>query len=68
MNGLMKNFNLAESSAKDKLAQDFIKTVNPYRSKPSLHLDLRLLAKYVKETNQSIGKLSESELQKFKID
>ncbi len=68
MNGLMKNFNLAESSAKDKLAQNFIKTVNPYRSKPALHIDLRSLAKYVKETNQSIGKLSESELQKFKID
>lgn len=57
MNGLMKNFNVTESAAKDKLAQDFIKTVNPYRSKPSLGIDLRQLAKYAKE-NHPTGSLS----------
>ncbi|MBO4320682.1 MAG: hypothetical protein J5857_09480 [Treponema sp.] len=64
MNGQMKNFDLAELSAKDKLVQDFIKSVNPYRSKPSLNIDLRSLAKYAKETQ---NKLSESEIQKFKL-
>ena len=67
MNGLMKNFNVADSAAKDKLAQDFIKTVNPYRSKPSLGIDLRKLAKYARE-NKSTGSLSASEIQKFKIN
>ena len=67
MNGQMKNFNVADSAAKDKLAQDFIKTVNPYRPKPSLGIDLRKLSKYAKETN-STGAFSASELQKFKIN
>lgn len=67
MNGLMKNFNVAECSAKDKLAQDFIKTVNPYRAKPSLGIDLRQLAKYAKETCKSIGMLTDSEIQKFRL-
>lgn len=68
MNGLMKNFDVEESSAKDKLVQDFIRIVNPYRTKPALHLDLRLLAKYTKETHKSRETLTESEIQKFKMD
>lgn len=50
MNGLMKNFNVTDSAAKGKIAQDFIKAVNPYRTKPSLGIDLRRLAKYAKES------------------
>jgi len=67
MNGLMKNFNVTDSAAKDKIAQDFIKAVNPYRTKPSLGIDLRRLAKYAKE-NKSTGAFSASELQKFKMN
>ncbi len=65
MNGLMKNFNIAESSAKDKAAQDFIRAVNPYRAKPSLGIDLRRLSKYAKESKQSMSTI---EIQKFKMD
>lgn len=67
MNGLMKNFNLKESADKDKIVQDFIKTVNPYREKPSLGIDLRKLSKYAKDNNKSFGTLSNDEIQKFKI-
>lgn len=67
MSGLMQNFNVEESAIKDKLAQDFIKTVNPYRSKPSLGIDLRKLAKFARENNSS-GVFSASELQKFKMN
>ncbi|MDD7580293.1 MAG: hypothetical protein PUJ70_04880 [Treponema sp.] len=65
MNGLMKNFNVTDSAAKDKIAQDFIKAVNPYRTKPSLGIDLRRLAKYAKESKQN---LSDAEIQKFKMN
>lgn len=65
MNGLMKNFNVIDSAAKDKIAQDFIKAVNPYRTKPSLGIDLRRLAKYAKESRQN---LSAAEIQKFKMN
>lgn len=65
MNGLMKNFNVTDSAAKDKIAQDFIKSVNPYRTKPSLGIDLRRLAKYAKESRQN---LSAAEIQKFKMN
>ncbi|MDY4130215.1 MAG: hypothetical protein SOX88_02745 [Treponema sp.] len=65
MNGLMKNFNVSDSAAKDKIAQDFIKAVNPYRTKPSLGIDLRRLAKYAKESRQN---LSAAEIQKFKMN
>ena len=65
MNGLMKNFNVTDSAAKDKIAQDFIKAVNPYRTKPSLGIDLRRLAKYAKESKQN---LSAAEIQKFKMN
>ncbi|MEE0893219.1 MAG: hypothetical protein UIT85_04235 [Treponema sp.] len=65
MNGLMKNFNVTDSAAKDKIAQDFIKAVNPYRTKPSLGIDLRRLAKYAKESRQN---LSAAEIQKFKMN
>ena len=67
MNGLMKNFDVEECSKKDKIAQDFIKEVNPYRKKPSLGIDLRRLSKYAKENNKMVNSLSESELQNFKI-
>lgn len=40
--------------AKDKIAQDFIKEVNPYRKKPSLGIDLRRLSKYAKENNKDV--------------
>ena len=66
MNGLMKNFNIEECSAKDKLAQDFIAIVNPYRPKPALGIDLRKLAKYARENN-SKGTLSALEIQNFKM-
>ena len=65
MNGLMKNFNVIDSAAKDKIVQDFIKAVNPYRTKPSLGIDLRRLAKYAKESRQN---LSAAEIQKFKMN
>ncbi len=67
MNGLMKNFNVEECFTKDKLAQDFIKSINPYRTKPSLGIDLRSLAKYAKENCNSNSHLSQEELQRFKI-
>lgn len=67
MNGLMKNFNIDECYAKDKLAQEFIKSVNPYRAKPSLGIDLRQLAKYAKEAGKSGRTISESEILRFKI-
>lgn len=67
MNGLMKNFDVNDCAAKDKVAQDFINTVNPYRSKPSLGIDLRSLAKYAKENNKSIEMMSKDELLKFKM-
>ena len=50
MNGLMKNFSLDECLEKDKTAQEFIQSVNPYRSKPSLGIDLRKLSKYAKQS------------------
>ena len=67
MNGQMKNFDVKESVAKDKIASDFIEAVNPYRKKPSLGIDLRKLAKYVKETAKSISMLSETEMRQFHI-
>ncbi len=63
----MKNFNVNESAEKDKMAQDFIKTVNPYSTTPSLGIDLRSLAKYAKANNKNITLMSESELQQFAI-
>ncbi len=68
MNGLMKNFNIIESAEKDKLAKDFIKTVNPYCGKPSLGIDLRKLSKYAKESHKSGNSLSEAEIRKFKLE
>ncbi|MBP5587479.1 MAG: hypothetical protein J6X37_01975 [Treponema sp.] len=68
MNGLMKNFNESELSDKDKLAQEFIKNVNPYRSKPSLGIDLRRLSRYAKENDKSIATLTNAEIQEFKIN
>jgi hypothetical protein len=63
----MKNFDVNDCAAKDKVAQDFINTVNPYRLKPSLGIDLRSLAKYAKENNKSIDMMSKDELLKFKM-
>ena len=61
----MKNFNIVESSDKDKVAQDFIGAVNPYRAKPSLGIDLRKLSKCAKESKNT---LAPTEIQKFKMD
>lgn len=65
MNGLMKNFNLEETAKKDKIAHDFIMSVNPYRSKPSLGIDLRKLSKYVKDNNLKV--ISETDKSLFLI-
>ena len=67
MNGLMKNFDVDESAEKDKMAQEFIKTVNPYSTKPALGIDLRSLAKYAKANNKSILLMPDSELKQFAI-
>lgn len=63
----MKNFNVNESAEKDKIAQDFIKTVNPYSTKPALGIDLRSLAKYAKANNKKITLMTDSELKQFAI-
>ena len=67
MNGLTMNYNSTNCASKDKLAQDFIRQVNPYRAKPSLGIDLRLLSKYAKENNKSMADISSTELKKFAI-
>ena len=67
MNGQMKSFNIDEVMEKDKLARDFIESVNPYRYKPSLGIDLLLLSKYIKKTNKPVNLMSEEELDRFKI-
>ena len=67
MNGLMKNFDVNESAEKDRQAQEFIKKVNPYSTKPSLGIDLRSLAKYVKSNNVNVSLMSDAELQQFAI-
>lgn len=63
----LKNFNVNESAEKDKMAQEFIKTVNPYSTKPGLGIDLRSLAKYAKANNKNITLMSDSELKQFAI-
>ncbi len=67
MNGLMMNFNPDECAEKDRLAQEFIKNVNPYRAKPALGINLRSLAKYAKEKDISVPLMGESELKRFEI-
>lgn len=67
MNGQMKNFDVNDCIQKDKLAKDFIETVNPYRTRPSLGIDLRQLARYIKDSCKSMELLSEAEMLKFKI-
>ena len=67
MNGLMKNFNIDESAKKDKQVQDFIKTVNPYATKPSLGIDLRSLAKYMKTNGKNATPVPEAILKQFAI-
>ena len=64
MNGQTMSFDADACAEKDRLAQDFIRTVNPYRAKSSLGIDLRRLAKYAKEKGSS---LSESEIQRFSM-
>ena len=61
----MKNLNIAESSVKDKVSQDFIGAVNPYRAKPSLGIDLRKLSKRAKESKKTMSPI---EIQKIKVD
>ena len=60
----MKNFNIVESSNKDKVVQDFIGAVNPYRAKPSLGIDLWKLSKCAKESKKAMSPI---EIQKIKI-
>ncbi len=67
MNGLMMNFDVNECAKKDRIAQEFIKNINPYRAKPSLGIDLRSLSKYAKENQKSVQLMSESELKQFAI-
>ena len=67
MNGLTKNYSKTECASKDKLVQDFIKQVNPYRAKPSLGIDLRSLSKYAKENNKVVPEMTASELKHFAI-
>ena len=52
---------------KDKQVQDFIKTVNPYSTKPSLGIDLRSLAKYMKANGKNSTPVSETVLKQFAI-
>ena len=59
--------NVNDCADKDKQAQEFIKAVNPYSTKPSLGIDLRSLAKYAKANNKSIPLMSETELRQFAI-
>jgi len=61
----MKNFNIVESSDKDKVSQGFIGAVNPYRAKPFLGIDLRKLSKRAKESKKTV---SPTEIQETKID
>lgn len=67
MNGQMKSFDVNECIMKDKMASEFIESVNPYRTKPALGIDLRSLSRYVKETSKSMDMLSESEILRFKM-
>ena len=67
MNGLMKNFNVSEITEKDRKAQEFIRAVNPYTTKPSLGIDLRSLAKYAKTNNVNVALMSDTELKQFAI-
>ena len=67
MNGLMMNFDVNECAKKDRIAQEFIQNINPYRAKPSLGIDLRSLAKYAKENKKSVPLMSEAELKQFAI-
>ena len=67
MNGLMKNFDVNECLKKDKAVQAFIQDVNPYRSKPSLGIDLRKLSRYAKENAKSVPLMPKSELSQFAL-
>ena len=67
MNGLTMNYSKTECANKDKLVQDFIKQVNPYRAKPSLGIDLRSLSKYAKENNKAVLEMTASELENFAL-
>ena len=67
MNGLMKNFNIDECAEKDRLAQEFINTVNPYSTKPSLGIDLRSLSQYAKENNVNVALMTDKDLKQFAI-
>ncbi len=46
--------NVNDCADKDKQAQEFIKAVNPYSTKPSLGIDMRSLAKYAKANKRGI--------------
>ena len=67
MNGLMMNFDINECVEKDKIAQEFIEAVNPYRTKPALGLDLRALSKYAKDNKANVPLMTEAELKRFSL-
>ena len=67
MNGQMMNYDLQDRLEKDRIAQEFIKEINPYKSKPSLGIDLRALTKKIKEENISITEMSKEEIAVFAI-
>lgn len=67
MNGQMMNYDLQDRLEKDRIAQDFIKEINPYQTKPSLGIDLRALTKKIKEENISITEMSKEEIAVFAI-
>ena len=68
MNGQMMNYDLEERLEKDRIAQEFIKEINPYQSKPSLGIDLRALTKKIKEENISMAEMSKEEISVFAIN
>lgn len=68
MNGQMMNYDLEERLEKDRIAQEFIKEINPYQSKPSLGIDLRALTKKIKEENISMAEMSKEEIAVFAIN
>lgn len=64
----MMNYDLEERLEKDRIAQEFIKEINPYQSKPSLGIDLRALTKKIKEENISMAEMSKEEIAVFAIN
>lgn len=62
LSGLMTLFN-----QKEKMADDFILHLQPYKEHENLHFDLRRYAKYLKENGLSGKEVSEDIINKFRI-